>query len=174
MQAARQAISDRLEHSRHTKAKATGALSERCGAFVTLHHAGTLRGCIGFLTGKENLLKTVIEAALASAFQDSRFGPLQKDELPQTQIEISVLSHLKRITSVEEIQVGTHGILIKQGPNSGLLLPQVAEEYGWDREKFLTNTCYKAGLAGNCWKDKKTEIDIFSAVVFGEDDTCPI
>ena len=80
-----------------------------------------------------------------------------------------MLSPLRRIESVEEIRVGVHGIMLRSGFRSGLLLPQVAAEYGWDRDTFLTHTCYKAGLPGDCWRSADTEIEIFSAVVFGEE-----
>ncbi len=145
-----------------------GALAGSCGAFVTLHKAGSLRGCIGYISGHGTLLETVKEAAVACAFQDTRFSPLQADELDDVEIEISVLSPFRRISGVEAIEVGKHGIMIRQGFRSGLLLPQVALEYGWDRETLLANTCYKAGLAGDCWKSKETAIEIFSAVIFRE------
>jgi AmmeMemoRadiSam system protein A len=115
------------------------------------------------------LIDTVAEAAQSSAFSDPRFPALTQRELREIDIEISVLSPMQNIESVEEIQVGTHGIMLRNGSRSGLLLPQVATEYGWDLETFLTHTCYKAGLSGECWRSPETEIEIFSAVVFGEE-----
>jgi len=156
------------ESSEKPRQGQTPALKEHCGAFVTLHKGGELRGCIGYLTASKPLIETVADAAKSSAFQDTRFSPLTKEELEHVEIEISVLSPLKRIEKIEEIQVGRHGIIIRKGFRSGLLLPQVATENNWNRETFLTNTCYKAGLSGDCWKESDTVIEIFSALVFNE------
>jgi AmmeMemoRadiSam system protein A len=104
--------------------------------------------------------------ALAAAFQDPRFRPLSAGELKDIEIEISVLTPFKRIAGIDEIQVGKHGIMMKNAGSSGLLLPQVATDHGWDRNTFLEQTCQKAGLPKDAWKDKKTEIYIFSADVF--------
>ena len=104
--------------------------------------------------------------ALAAAFQDTRFNPLTRDELKDIDIEISVLTPLEKIDSIEEIEVGKHGIYITQGLYSGLLLPQVATEYGWDRKSFLEHTCTKAGLPKESWNEKDTEIYVFSADIF--------
>ena len=114
------------------------------------------------------LLETVIEAAEASAFHDPRFPPLERRELSEISIDISVLSEPRPLRSLDEIQVGTHGLIVRRGLRSGLLLPQVATEYGWDRDTFLTPTCFKAGLPGDAWKAPGTEIELFSAEVFGE------
>ncbi len=141
-------------------------LKENHGAFVTLNKHGQLRGCIGRLVADRPLGEVVADMALAAAFQDPRFRPLTADELKDLEIEISVLTPFKRIGSVEEIQVGKHGILMRNGGASGLLLPQVATDYGWDRTAFLEHTCQKAGLPKDAWKDKSTEIYIFSADVF--------
>ncbi len=141
-------------------------LNESRGAFVTLQKRGQLRGCIGYIEGHGPLHKTIEKMAEAAAFNDPRFTPVQEKELPELDIEISVLTPLKRITDVNEIQVGKHGIYIKKGWFSGLLLPQVATEYGWDRQTFLEHTCQKAGLPSSAWKEKDTEIYIFSADIF--------
>ena len=141
-------------------------LKENRGAFVTIQKRGQLRGCIGYIEGHGPLYKTIGEMAGAAAFRDPRFSPVTERELPDLEIEISVLTPLERITDVSEIEVGKHGIYIKQGWYSGLLLPQVATEYGWDRKTFLEHTCEKAGLPTNAWKDKNTEIYIFSADIF--------
>ena len=106
--------------------------------------------------------------AQAAAFRDPRFQPLKQNELSDLEIEISVLTPIEEINDVEKIEVGKHGIIIEKGNYSGLLLPQVATEYGWDRETFLEHTCQKAGLPPNAWKDKGTIIKIFSADVFHE------
>jgi AmmeMemoRadiSam system protein B/AmmeMemoRadiSam system protein A len=141
-------------------------LKENRGAFVTIHKKGQLRGCIGYIEGHGPLHKTIEEMAEAAAFRDPRFTPVKEKELPELELEISVLTPLKRIMDVKEIQVGKHGIYIKKGWYSGLLLPQVATEYGWDRLTFLDHTCQKAGLPSNAWKEKDTEIYIFSADIF--------
>jgi hypothetical protein len=141
-------------------------LKENRGAFVTLQKKGQLRGCIGYIEGRGPLYKTIEEMAEAAAFRDPRFMPVTDKELSDLEIEISVLTPLKKIADVNEIEVGKHGIYIKKGWYSGLLLPQVATEYKWDRLTFLQQTCTKAGLPSNAWKDKNTEIYIFSADIF--------
>ncbi len=141
-------------------------LKENRGAFVTLHKRGQLRGCIGYIEGRGPLYRTVEEMAEAAAFRDPRFPPVNEKELDELDIEISVLTPLRKIMDINEIEVGKHGLYIKKGWNSGLLLPQVATEYGWDRKTFLEHTCQKAGLPSNAWKEKETEIYIFSADIF--------
>ena len=141
-------------------------LKEHRGAFVTLQKKGELRGCVGYIKAYEPLYKTVEKMAGEAAFRDPRFSPVKEKELPDLEIEISVLTPFKKINDVNEIQVGKHGIYIVKGGWSGLLLPQVATDYGWDRQTFLEHTCQKAGLPSNAWKDKDTEIYIFSADIF--------
>ncbi len=141
---------------------------EQCGAFVTLHIRGRLRGCIGYIKGVKNIPDTIVDMARASAFKDPRFPPLGNDELEKADIEISVLSPIETVESVSDITVGRDGLIISRGFNSGLLLPQVPVEQGWDLETFLMNTCYKAGLPGSAWQQKGTKIEKFSAQVFGE------
>jgi hypothetical protein len=141
-------------------------LKEPRGAFVTLKKRGELRGCIGHVVGNLPLDQTISEMAVAAAFHDPRFPSLAEDELNELQVEISVLSPLKRIHRIEEIAVGTHGIYMKRGGRSGLLLPQVATEYGWNCSTFVENTCRKAGLPHDAWKDPETEIYVFSADIF--------
>ena len=143
-------------------------LKEKKGAFVTLKKNENLRGCIGYIEAIKPLYKTVAEMAIAAAFNDPRFPPLNPDELRDVTLEISVLSPLKIINDIREIEVGIHGLYITKGFHSGLLLPQVATEYKWDRLTFLEETCNKAGLHPNAWKDKDTKIYIFSADVFKE------
>ncbi|TFH01803.1 MAG: AmmeMemoRadiSam system protein A [Calditrichales bacterium] len=144
------------------------SLKQNCGAFVTLTRKGHLRGCIGYVTGVKPLQQAVEEMATAAAFEDPRFPPVQEKELNDLQIEISVLSPLKKITDINEITVGTHGLIISNGYRQGLLLPQVAVEYNWDRKTFLEETCHKAGLHSHAWQEDSTEIEIFSAVIFSE------
>lgn len=140
------------------------------GAFVTLHKRGELRGCIGTFRSDKNIADVVSEMALASAFEDPRFPKLELEELEEIDIEISVLSPLRKIKNVNEIEVGKHGLYISRGFRSGVLLPQVATEYNWDRETFLVHTCLKAGLPEDAWKDPATKIEVFTAEVFGEND----
>jgi AmmeMemoRadiSam system protein A len=143
---------------------------EKRGVFVTLHRHGKLRGCIGYVIPYCPLQQAVEEMARAAAMRDPRFHRVKADELPEIDIEVSVLSPLRRVEDVQEIEVGVHGLYIKKGPYSGLLLPQVAPQYGWDREQFLQQTCLKAGLPTTAWQDEDAEIWLFSAEVFGEND----
>jgi len=164
---ARAAIASRCTGGKYPEIKFTSkTLKEKRGAFVTLHKRGNLRGCIGYISAQKPLHETIKEMALAAAFQDNRFNPVKKDELKDINIEISVLTPLKKIDSIEEIEVGKHGIYITKGYYSGILLPQVATEYGWDRNTFLEHTCTKAGLPTDAWKKKDTEIYIYSADIF--------
>ena len=138
------------------------------GAFVTLKQEGTLRGCIGFTSPTQPLYATVRDAAMYAALQDPRFQPVAPSELKELEYEISVLSPMRRVQNVHEIKIGEHGLLIKNGKYEGLLLPQVAVEQRWNAERFLQETCAKAGMSPDCWKDAETDIFRFSAVVFGE------
>lgn len=141
-------------------------LKEKRGAFVTLHKKGALRGCIGYIQTQHPLYKTVQEMAIAAAFSDPRFDPLRPEEFPEVDLEISVLTPFRQISDIEEIEVGKHGLMIVKENRSGLLLPQVATEYNWDKETFLQHTCTKAGLEPLAWKDKETQLYIFSADIF--------
>ena len=142
---------------------------EKRGAFVTIEKHGQLRGCIGYILPMYPLYETVIEVAQSAALKDPRFDPVQPKELPDLEIEISVLTVPEKITDPSIIEVGKHGIIMKRGFYQGLLLPQVATDYSWDRETFLEHTCLKAGLPRDAWKDKNTEISIFSAQVFNRE-----
>jgi AmmeMemoRadiSam system protein A len=144
------------------------ALSAPCGAFVTIYIKGKLRGCIGYLTGVLPLIETVRDVAVKAATCDPRFLPLTQDEYPEISIEISVLSPLKLVRNVEEIHVGTHGILIEGAWARGVLLPQVAVEYGWNREQFLRETSRKAGGPHDLWKQPDVKIYTFTAEVVSE------
>jgi AmmeMemoRadiSam system protein A len=143
------------------------ALKQNSGAFVSLHKNGRLRGCIGVFASKAPLWKTVQENAVAAAFRDPRFDPVEKTELPRIDIEISVLTPLKEIIDTNEIEVGRHGIFIKQGRCAGVLLPQVAIEHDFDRDTFLAETCLKADLPEDAWQNGAS-IYIFEAEIFGE------
>ena len=169
LQLARETISHELQHGKAEDCQAVeGNLAEPCGAFVSLHVSGNLRGCIGTFVSQRPLVNTVQEMAVSASQRDPRFPAMTPEELKDVDIEISVLSPLKEITDVSEIEVGRHGIYITKGFYSGVLLPQVATEYGWDRDTFLEHTCTKAGLSSNAWKEKGTKIEIFEAQVFGE------
>jgi len=169
LQAARASIQAHLKGKAATPVKTDSAvLSEARGAFVSLHRQGQLRSCIGYLEALKPLLQTVREMAAAAAFHDPRFRPLQADELADLEIEISVLSPMRLIASTDEIEVGKHGLYIVNGYNRGLLLPQVATQYHWDRQSFLEQTCCKAGLPSEAWKDPQTKIYVFSAAVFAD------
>jgi AmmeMemoRadiSam system protein A len=144
------------------------SLCEPRGAFVSLHRKGQLRGCIGYLEAVKPLGQTVREMAASAAFHDPRFRPLGKEELADLEVEISVLSPMQLVKNIDDIQVGTHGLYIVQGMCRGLLLPQVATEYKWDRLTFLGQTCCKAGLPTNAWKEPDTKIYLFTAEIFGD------
>ncbi len=145
-------------------------LNKEFGAFVTLHLNGALRGCIGNILSKKPLWQTIRDMAKEAAFHDPRFYPLSKEELKKVEIEISVLSPLKKIDNTDEIIVGKHGLFISHGRYQGLLLPQVATEYKWEKMEFLDHTCSKAGLHKGCWKEEGCDVYIFSANVFNENE----
>jgi AmmeMemoRadiSam system protein B/AmmeMemoRadiSam system protein A len=148
----------------------TQALRTECGAFVTLEKRGALRGCIGYISAARPLVETVSQMAVQAAFHDPRFPPVTKDEFDELTLEISVLSPLVPVSDVSEIEVGRDGLLIRDGARSGLLLPQVATDHGWDRETFLEHTCLKAGLPPDSWKVEGVTILRFTADVFGEEE----
>ncbi|MCK5180280.1 MAG: AmmeMemoRadiSam system protein B [Candidatus Omnitrophica bacterium] len=145
-------------------------LLEEEGAFVTIHKKSYLRGCIGNIIGTKPLYITVRDMAVAAASQDPRFPPVESGELNDIDIEISVLSKPRVIKDVGEIELGTHGVIVSQGPwHRGVFLPQVATDTGWSKEEFLSQLCsQKAHLPRDAWKDPKTKIEIFTANVFSE------
>lgn len=144
----------------------TPRLREHRGAFVCIHKGKELRGCIGVIEGTRPLHETVQKMAVQAGFNDPRFRPLTPSELEDIHVEISVLTPMQRIKDVGQIQLGKHGLWICRGHRSGLLLPQVATQQGWNVTEFLEWTCRKAGLPPEAWKDAETEIYIFSAQVF--------
>ncbi|MFH0855046.1 MAG: AmmeMemoRadiSam system protein B [Candidatus Omnitrophota bacterium] len=145
------------------------ALAKTTGAFVTLNEHGDLRGCIGSLLGTEPLYLTVRDMAVEAATGDSRFNPVKLPDLKNIEIEVSVLSPMQKIDDPGLIKLGVHGVLVRQGYKSGVFLPQVATETGWSKDDFMSNLCvHKAGLAPDAWKDRSTEIYIFTAEVFSE------
>ncbi len=143
-------------------------LGEPRGVFVSLHRHGQLRGCIGYLEAVMPLGQAVQEMAAAAAFRDPRFSPLREEELADLDVEISILTPMQRISKVEEIEVGKHGLYIERGYYRGLLLPQVATQYKWNRQTFLEQTCCKAGLPPDAWKDTATRIYTFTAEIISE------
>ena len=148
------------------------ALNVPGGCFVTLKNHGRLRGCIGQFVSEEPLIELVAEMARASATSDTRFlaDPITARELNQLDIEISVLSPLKRTDDPLSLRLGIDGIYIKKGYASGCFLPQVATETGWDQEEFLSYCCaHKAGLRPDAWRDPETEVFLFTAEIFGAD-----
>jgi hypothetical protein len=155
-------------------APASDALAHERGAFVTLHKHGDLRGCIGYVAPVKPLYLTVCDVARAAALNDPRFSPVGAGELASLEYEISVLSPMRRVLDVKEIQVGVHGLLIRQGGTEGLLLPQVPTEQHWDRATFLEQVCYKAGLPPGAWKDPGADLFRFTALVFGEKKTTAV
>lgn len=145
------------------------ALLEPAGAFVSLHLDGELKGCIGTFQADAPLVETVREMAIAAATGDPRFRPLAKGELDFVDLEISVLGPRRPVADpLTEIEVGVHGLAIARGWSRGVLLPQVATEYGWDVEEFLHHVCRKAGLPGDAWGWPETKLELFTAQVFGE------
>jgi hypothetical protein len=144
------------------------ALMQERGAFVTLKEKGELRGCIGYIAPMKPLSVTVRDVASFAALRDTRFSPVEPAELSQLQYEVSVLSPLRRVLDVKEIEVGKHGLVMRHGDQEGLLLPQVPVEEKWNRLTFLEQTCRKAGLPADAWKDPDTDIFMFTALVFGD------
>jgi AmmeMemoRadiSam system protein A len=173
LQIARSAIESVLTHGKAAKIPSpSGNLAIPSGAFVTLHRNGRLRGCIGRVIAVEPLAYVVADCAVAAATSDPRFSRLHLAELHELQIEISVLSCPQEVSG-EDVQPGIHGVIISRGENRGILLPQVAADHGWARERFLEETCEKAGLPPDAWRDPATRIEVFTAEVFSDSDFPP-
>jgi AmmeMemoRadiSam system protein A len=143
-------------------------LAEPRGAFTTIYIRRQLRGCVGYVFPTASLYRTVAETARAAAFEDTRFWPVTREEVPELQVSLSILSPLRPIKP-EEVEVGRHGLLVSQHGHRGLLLPQVPIEHGWDRVTFLEQTCRKAGLPLDAWQ-KGAALEAFTAEVFGDAD----
>ncbi len=171
---ARQAVEAAVRGEKLPEFKSTtDELQTKSGAFVTIKKQGRLRGCIGQFSSELPLYQTVAEMAVASATQDPRFlaDPITPAELSEIDIEISVLSPMRRIENPLDLELGKHGIYIKRGMRSGCFLPQVATEKGWSKEEFLSNCCWsKAGLEADAWKDKDIEVNVFTAEIIAEKD----
>jgi uncharacterized protein len=166
----REAIATFLETQRLLSPPADDFLRVPLPAFVTLKKNRELRGCIGSTDRTDPLGETIIHCAISAAFRDPRFPPLTKDEYLGVRLEISVLSLFERRADPAEVIPGVHGVLITHNMRRGLLLPQVAIEYEWDRETFLMYACRKAGLSDDVWKHPATIVETFTAEVFGETD----
>jgi len=165
---ARQSIDAALHGTTPPECRApTPALNAPGAAFVSLHYQGRLRGCIGTLRAERPLHRMVAQMALSAAFDDPRFPPLTKSELPGVDIEVSRLSPLVPALP-EEICPGRHGVCVTQGDHRGVFLPQVALEYHWDRETLLRELCRKALLPPDAWRRPGTTLMLFEAEVFGE------
>jgi len=149
----------------------TAHLEEMRGAFTTLHLQGRLRGCIGYVVPTHSLYRTVAETAQAAAFDDPRFRPVTVEEAPHLSVEISVLSPPQPIRP-EDVVPGVHGLIVSQGGRRGLLLPQVPVEWHWDRDTFLAQTCLKAGLPSDAWR-QDVDLQAFTAEVFGDETAVP-
>lgn len=175
------------ELARYAHAKVASTLGERVqpvkpppvdrvvdGSFVTITLEGSLRGCMGYVGVKMPLIKVVERAALAAAFEDPRFPPLTRDEVSRCVFEVTVLGPLRELSSEElsqpeaHIKLGLHGLLVRSGGLSGLLLPQVALEYGWSVREFLSHTCVKAGLPPESWQRPSTKVYVFEGRWFSE------
>ncbi len=160
-------ISDKFEGKNDMpEAPESHTLQRELGAFVTLKIDGHLRGCIGNVQGTGELYTTIWEMARAAAFHDPRFPSLTQEELERIDVEVSILGPIRECHSPHQIEVGVHGLIVSRGTHSGLLLPQVATEYGWDRETFLAHTCAKAGLPADAWNKVGSTLFWFEAVVF--------
>jgi len=145
-----------------------GIGSQPHGVFVSIHHGQELRGCIGNVMTDQPLYRTTARCAAAAATSDPRFAPITLDELPRVSFELSILSIPEPVSNLDEIEVGKHGLIVSEGSARGLLLPQVATQYRWNRNQFLAETCMKAGLHPNAWKEG-AQIHCFTADVFGEE-----
>lgn len=170
---AREAIVEAVRYGRISHApSAAGALAQPSGAFVTLHRRGRLCGCIGQVEASKSLAETVVHCAICAAVEDPRFPPVRPEEVGELEIEISILSPLEPIQP-EKIEVGRHGLLVARSDRRGVLLPQVAVEQHWTRQRFLEETCVKAGLEREAWRDPATRLAAFTAEVFSETDLHP-
>ncbi len=167
---ARAAIGEFLQSGHEIEPPSELFLQEPRGVFVSLKMDGELRGCIGYMEALMPLGRAIVRCGIQSATQDPRFPPLALTELELVKVEISVLTPLEKIDNPEDVKVGVHGIVVSAGNRRGLLLPQVPEEYGWDRETFLKYGSRKAGLPDDAWQHPDTSIYVFSAEVFRERD----
>lgn len=171
LQAARKSIASLFDEGKLEKPDYTKfpLLKEKLGAFVTLTINHQLRGCIGYIVGREPLFDTICSAAIHAAVNDPRFTSLKKNELEKIHIEISILSEFTPIKSYDEIIIGKHGLYLEEG-GGGLLLPQVATEHNFNKEQFLSAVCNKTGYYSEYWKERMLKIKVFTAEIFSEEE----
>ena len=167
MQLAREAIAAHVASCPMPDPEMAGVLARPGGVFVSIHNRDELRGCIGHIENDEPLGRVVVRCAIAACSTDPRFPGVTVAELPELDIELSLLGPLEPIAGARDVEIGRHGLVVENGWNRGLLLPQVATEWGWDAETFLAQTCHKAGLARDAWT-KGARLWRFEAEVFGE------
>lgn len=163
---AHESILSALEHRDISLDPPSPHFSEPRGAFTTIYLQGRLRGCVGYVLPVISLYRTVAETARAAAFEDTRFSPVTLAEARALEVSLSILSPLK-VIKPEEVEIGVHGLVVSYGGRRGLLLPQVPVEHGWDRLTFIEQTCQKAGLPLDAWKNGAT-LEAFTAEVFGD------
>jgi AmmeMemoRadiSam system protein A len=167
LQLARDAIVAHVTRQRAPAPPLEGVLALDAGAFVTVHISGELRGCIGHVEMDEPLGRVITRCAVAACSADPRFPPVTAEEVGRMDIELSILGQLEAIADPADITIGRHGLIVERSGQRGLLLPQVATEWNWDRETFLAHTCRKAGLPSDAWKNG-ARLWRFEAEVFGE------
>lgn len=169
---ARESVASRLEKRKPSWPPTGPELEKPRGAFVTLRTRSgpyaDLRGCIGRMTATESLVETVRSMAASAAFEDPRFPPVTKAEYPELIFEITVLSPMRKIETVSEIEIGRHGVYLTKGWHSAVFLPQVAVEQGWDRDTMLEHLCMKAGLNRDAWKDEYASFQVFEGKIIHE------
>ena len=170
LQLAREALRAHLERTSLDLRPYQGreSLRQPAGAFVTWKIEGDLRGCIGNVVATGPLFEAVASNAVSAATRDPRFSAVSREEAGELELEISVLTPMTVVDELDEIEVGRDGLMVQLGGRAGLLLPQVASEYGWDRQQFLEHTCMKAGLPPDSYKDPRCRVEKFSAEVFDE------
>jgi AmmeMemoRadiSam system protein A len=164
---ARRALEARVRRERTPAPEGGGALDTRCGAFVSIHSGGDLRGCLGRLEADWPIARVVSHLGGAVADSDPRFRPIDTTELAALEIEISILAPAREVQTSADILIGRHGLIVDNGLSRGLLLPQVAAEHDWDVETFIAHTCIKAGLPPDAW-ERGAKLLCFEAQVFGE------
>jgi AmmeMemoRadiSam system protein A len=165
---ARSSIAAALIHKPAPQHRPSEELLAQGGAFVTIRINGELRGCIGFLEATMPLALVVGEAGVKAALEDPRFPPMSQEELAEAVLEISVLNPMRIVHDISDVRVGEHGVMLEHGPYRGVLLPQVATEFGWNNEEFLDAVSRKAGLNVGAWREPGARISVFSAEVFDE------
>jgi AmmeMemoRadiSam system protein A len=170
LQLARKTLENYVRRAARHIEEVDDANLQRCdyGAFVSLYNQETLRGCVGNCSPRARLFEVVIEMTEAAASRDSRMPPVSAEELEDIRIDITVLSPLEKVDDPLALKIGKHGLYVARGTKRGVLLPQVATRYDWDMRTFVEQTCVKAGLRKNAWKDPHTEISSFTGLIIEE------